>query len=121
MCPRTPEALRLGPCHAPTKARSTAFPASGGSSMVRLLLVSAFFVSQAAHAAPDRPSPLLTSPEAKDALTYAAPEIARVTHVDLDLTADFEAHVMRGTAALDILAGPDARQIILDDNKLAIS
>jgi aminopeptidase N len=86
--------------------------------LLALLLLSA---SQAAQAAPDPPAPLLTTPEAKDALTYALPEVARVTHVDLDLTADFAAHVMRGTAALDILARPDAREIVLDDNKLAIS
>ena len=73
-----------------------------------------------ALAAPDAPSPILTTPEAKDVLTYAQPEIARVTHVDLDLTADFKTHDMRGTATLTILAKPDARAIVLDDKKLAI-
>ena len=75
----------------------------------------------AGHAAPDAPSPILTTPEARDVLTYARPEIARVTHVDLDLTADFGAHVMRGTATLDILAQPGANEIILDDEKLVIT
>ena len=89
--------------------------------MTRLFLLGALAAAGVAHAGPDAPSPILTTPEAKDVLTYAAPQIARVTHVDLDLTADFARHVMRGTAALDILARPDAREIILDDNKLAIS
>ena len=72
-------------------------------------------------ARPDAPSPILTTPEARDTLSYAKPEVARVTHVDLDLTADFARHVMRGTAALDILAAPGAQQIVLDDNKLVIA
>jgi aminopeptidase N len=65
-------------------------------------------------------APILTTPEAKDVRTYARPEIARVTHVDLDLTADFTAKVMRGKATLDILARPDAREIVLDDKGLMI-
>lgn len=75
----------------------------------------------AVHAAPSAPSPILTTPEAKDVLSYARPEIARVTHVDLDLTADFAAKTMAGTATLDILAAPDSKQIILDDNGLVIA
>ena len=65
-------------------------------------------------ARPDAPSPILTTPEAHDALSYAKPQIARVTHVDLDLTADFATHIMRGTATLDILAKQGAKEIVLD-------
>ncbi|WP_066806816.1 M1 family metallopeptidase [Sphingomonas asaccharolytica] len=85
------------------------------------LLIASGMSAPTAIAAPDAPSPILISPDAKDVLSYARPEIARVTHVDLDLTADFKAHVMRGTAMLDILARPDAREIILDDKDLIIS
>ncbi|HWU73511.1 MAG TPA: M1 family metallopeptidase [Sphingomonas sp.] len=85
------------------------------------LLIASASVAPTAIAAPDAPSPILTSPDAKDVLSYARPEIARVTHVDLDLTTDFKAHVMRGTATLDILARPDAREIVLDDKDLVIS
>lgn len=74
-----------------------------------------------ASAAPDPSAPILHTPEARDALSYARPEIARVTHVDLDLAADFAAHVMRGTAALDIEAAPGAGEIVLDADKLAIA
>jgi len=74
-----------------------------------------------ALARPDAPAPILTTPEAHDTLSYARPEVARVTHVDLDLTADFAAHVMRGTATLDILAKPGAKEIVLDDNGLVIA
>ena len=74
-----------------------------------------------ALARPDTPAPILTTPEAHDALSYARPEIARVTHVDLDLTADFATHVMHGTAALDIQAKAGAKEIVLDDNHLVIA
>jgi len=86
-----------------------------------VLLVASASIAPGAMAGPDAPSPILTSPDAKDVLSYARPEIARVTHVDLDLTADFKAHVMRGTATLDILAGPGAGEIVLDDKRLVIT
>jgi aminopeptidase N len=76
-----------------------------------------------AYADPTAPavSPVLTTPDAKDVLSYARPEIARVTHVDLDLTADFASKTMSGTAALDVLAAPGAKEIILDTDGLTIS
>ncbi len=74
----------------------------------------------ALHARPATPAPILTTPEALDDQTYARPQIARVTHVALDLTADFAAKVLRGTATLDILAAPGAKEIILDDKGLVI-
>ena len=88
---------------------------------MRLLLPAALLLAAPAYAAPDAPSPILTTPEAKDVLTYAQPQVARVTHVDLDLVADFAAKVMRGTAALDILAAPSATEIVLDDLNLDIA
>lgn len=88
---------------------------------MRRLILPAFLLATPAYAAPDAPSPILTTPEAKDVLTYAQPQVARVTHVDLDLTVDFAAKVMRGTAALDILAAPNAREIVLDDKNLGIT
>ena len=72
-------------------------------------------------AAADPPSPILTTPDAHDALSYAEPQVARVAHVDLDLAADFSTHTMAGTATLDILAAPGATRIMLDDSKLAIA
>jgi aminopeptidase N len=87
------------------------------------ILVAAFsmgLIVAPLRAVPDAAAPILTTPEAQDILSYAKPEIARVTHVDLNLTADFKAHVMRGTATLDILAKPGATEIVLDDNKLVL-
>ena len=66
-------------------------------------------------------SPILTGPEALDTLTYAQPQIARVTHVALDLALDFEGQGIGGTATLDVLARDDAREIVLDSNGLRIA
>jgi aminopeptidase N len=52
--------------------------------------------------------------------SYAKPEAAKVTHVALDLTADFGRKVLSGTATLSIEAATDAREIILDCDKLNI-
>src|SRR3954466_12453402 len=65
-------------------------------------------------------APILTTPEAHDAHSFARPAIARVTHVALDLDADFEAHRMAGTATLDIEARRDAGEIVLDCQGLEI-
>lgn len=66
-------------------------------------------------------SPLLTSADAKDPYSYAQPEVARVTHVALDLALDFENENISGTAELDILAADDADTLILDTMGLEIS
>lgn len=66
-------------------------------------------------------SPILTSDDAKDPFSYAQPEVARVTHVALDLTLNFEKENVSGTATLDILAADDADTVILDTMGLAIS
>ncbi len=65
-------------------------------------------------------APILTSEDARDAHSFARPEVARVTHVALDLDADFANRRMAGTATLDIEAAADAREIILDSKGLEI-
>ena len=66
--------------------------------------------------APDRMvSPILTSPEAVDTLTYAQPQVARVTHVALDLALDFDSKRVGGTAELTVLAAPGAQEIALEN------
>ena len=56
----------------------------------------------------------------RDVHSHARPEIARVKHVALDLTADFATGTLAGTAALDITAEPGATEIILDVRNLDI-
>ncbi|MBJ7446737.1 MAG: leukotriene A4 hydrolase C-terminal domain-containing protein [Brevundimonas sp.] len=60
------------------------------------------------------------SPIPQDIHTYAQPNIARVTHVALDLTADFAGKSLFGTATLDIAAQPGATEIVLDARNLDI-
>ena len=76
----------------------------------------------AAPAASPRTAPAIAPilPEAKDASSYARPAEARVTHVALDLAADFTARRLSGTATLDVAAAPGARRIVLDTKGLAI-
>src|SRR4051812_16480593 len=73
-------------------------------------------------AAPAAPAvaPILDAPDATDVHSYARPHEARVTHVALDLSTDFAAKRIAGTATLDIQAAPNAREIVLDDKGLEI-
>jgi aminopeptidase N len=66
-------------------------------------------------------APVLTTADARDTATYARPEIARVTHVDLDLALDFVAKAVGGTATLDVLAAPGATELVLDDRGLQVT
>lgn len=84
-------------------------------------LATALAVAPLAHAAPGKVAPILTTPEAKDSKSFAQPQVARVTHVDLDLTADFAAKTMAGTATLDVLSAPGAQEIVLDSLGLQVS
>lgn len=65
-------------------------------------------------------APILDTPEAMDNASYARPLEARVHHVALDLSVDFNARRIGGTATLDIDRKPDARQMVLDDKGLEI-
>ena len=78
-------------------------------------------VNTGAGSPPAMIAPILTSADARDGFTYARPEIARVTHVDLDLALDFAAKAVGGTATLDVLAAPGASELVLDDRGLEIS
>ena len=65
-------------------------------------------------------APILSTPDAKDDASYARPLEARVHHVALDLTVDFDAKRVGGTATLDIDRKADAKEIVLDDKGLEI-
>ncbi|UDF03320.1 M1 family metallopeptidase [Asticcacaulis sp. AND118] len=70
--------------------------------------------------ASDDSAPLALVRSARDVHSYAEPNVARVRHVDLDLTADFRARVLKGTAALTLETAPTATQVVLDTKALAI-
>jgi aminopeptidase N len=71
-------------------------------------------------AAPAPAAPTTTAADARDIHSFARPEEARVTNVELDLRADFAAKRLAGTAALDVQAAPGARRIVLDTKDLTI-
>jgi leukotriene-A4 hydrolase len=91
------------------------------------LLAVSFALSVAACApaatpAPE-PAPDLMSTTARttgDIHSYARPEEARVSHVALDLAADFEAKRLRGTATLDLVRAPGSRRLVLDTRGLDV-
>jgi aminopeptidase N len=90
---------------------------------MRILLpaLAALMTTTSAMAQTAPVAPILTAPEAKDVWTHAQPQIARVTHVDLALRADFASKTMSGSATLDVLAAPGAKQIVLDADNLDIA
>ncbi len=55
-----------------------------------------------------------------DPHSYARPAEARVTHVALDLRADFARTVFEGTAMLTLQVAADAREVVLDTRGLEI-
>jgi leukotriene-A4 hydrolase len=71
-------------------------------------------------APPAAVAPVLTTAEARDIHSFARPEVARVTHVALDLALDFAAKRVGGTATLDLQAQPGAQEIVLDTKGLEI-
>lgn len=75
---------------------------------------------QAADGGEREVAPVLTGADARDEESFARPEVARVTHVALDLDADFAAKRMAGTATLDIQAASGVQEIVLDSKGLEI-
>ena len=61
-----------------------------------------------------------TTPADRDIHSYARPWEAHVTHVALDLTADFAAKTLAGSAVLDIERVAGAREVVLDTKGLTI-
>ncbi len=57
----------------------------------------------------------------RDVHSYAQPDSARVTHVSLDLTPDFAAKRLRGTARLTIARAASADSVVLDVRDLTIT
>lgn len=91
---------------------------------MRMILLAAALLAGASPLAAQTataPAPILTTPEAKDVWTHADPEVARVTHVSLNLDVDFATRTLGGTATLDLLVANNAQSIVLDADNLAIS
>ncbi|MDN3646294.1 M1 family metallopeptidase [Pontixanthobacter aestiaquae] len=81
-----------------------------------LLFLSACGLSESGDTNAPKVAPILTSEDAVDIQTFAEPQKARVTHVDLDLELDFEQQMVSGSAMLDIIAEPDVDTVVLDND-----
>ncbi|HEU4498542.1 MAG TPA: M1 family metallopeptidase [Sphingomicrobium sp.] len=66
-------------------------------------------------------APILDTPDAVDAHSYAKPLEARVANVDLDLALDFDSKRVSGTATLDVMAKPGIKEVILDSKGLEVA
>ncbi len=61
-----------------------------------------------------------TAATERDIHSYAVPDEARVTHVSLDLNADFTKKQLSGKATLDLTRAPNATKVVLDTQDLDI-
>jgi leukotriene-A4 hydrolase len=66
------------------------------------------------------PAPAAMAPLPRDIHSFARPEEARVTHVGLDLRADFASRTLEGAATLDLQTAPGADEIVLDTRDLEV-
>ena len=70
----------------------------------------------------DASTPSMTAaPLVPDIHSFARPAEARVTHVALDLHADFAARVLQGRATLTFVRRPEATELVLDTRGLEIA
>ena len=56
-----------------------------------------------------------------DIHSFARPDVARVTHVALDLAADFAARTLSGRATLTLQRAPESTAVVLDTRDLRSS
>lgn len=89
--------------------------------LLALLLATAACTTAPVEDRPAMVAPILTSADARDPASFARPEIARVTHVDLDLALDFARKSVGGTATLDVLAAPNATELVLDNRGMTVT
>jgi leukotriene-A4 hydrolase len=64
---------------------------------------------------------MTAAPLAPDIHSFARPAEARVTHIALELQADFTAHRLAGRTTLTFVRRPDARELVLDTRGLEIA
>ena len=85
-----------------------------------LWLVLAAAVAAACSSGTEKPPMTETTPPDRDIHSYARPWEARVTHVALDLAADFTAKTLAGTATLNVDRAAGAKAIVLDTKGLTV-
>jgi len=88
------------------------------TAVVALLCLAA--AAACGRTADEAAAPAAAPIQERDIHSFAQPEIARVTHVALDLQADFTAKVLSGRATLSVERAPGATEIVLDTRDLTI-
>ena len=93
---------------------------------MRFILVFCIVLMGIMHAEQTPTPPKTTQSSAfipvKDEHSFGNPQQIAVTHIDLDLSVDFEKKVLSGTATLTLRHNdPAARKLVLDDENLTIS
>jgi leukotriene-A4 hydrolase len=78
-------------------------------------------MTDASTPAPNPKSAVARASGVRDPHSFARPDEARVTHVALDLSVDFEARTLSGRATLDLQRAPGATRVVLDTFDLAIA
>jgi leukotriene-A4 hydrolase len=84
------------------------------------LPVLVLLLSAVAGCAERPPAGTVTPTFVEDVHSYARPQEARVRHVALDLTTDFPAHRLRGSATLTVERSAGADSVVLDVNGLSV-
>jgi len=87
--------------------------------MKNILLISIFAIVVFACTKPDNKTEREMIPTG-DIHTYARPDEAKMTHLDLSLNIDFDAKVINGIARITFEADEDAETLILDTKALQI-
>ncbi|MDV6331709.1 M1 family metallopeptidase [Asticcacaulis sp. 201] len=87
---------------------------------VVMTLSAATLLTSCDRKTPEDNAPMAIVAKTVDPHSYARPQEARVSHVDLDLTADFQTKTLAGTATLTLITEANAKQVILDTRALDI-
>lgn len=95
-------------------------PARTARLLVAILAFACLVAARPRIVHPGFPQPVVESLPA-DVYSWAQPAQVQVRHVDLDLTVDFDARVLRGTATLELQNLREARTLVLDTNRLNIT
>lgn len=84
-----------------------------------LLCLSPLLLLAACGQAPDSTATAAATP-INDPQSFSNPDAVRVTHLDLDLTVNFDAHVLSGQADVTVQRDNPAAPLVLDTRALAI-
>jgi leukotriene-A4 hydrolase len=89
-------------------------------SMLRMLRILPVLAATMSGCAERQPAAMVTPAHVPDAHSFARPQEARVRHVALDLTTDFAASRLRGSATLSVERAAGADSLVLDVDGLQI-